>query len=68
MPRVRFWLWSAVGAVLWVSAVTCLGYFLGSAFPGIGSKLDVVILALLALSVIPIGYEWWRHRREEATS
>ncbi len=68
MPRLRFWLWSAIGAVLWVGSVTCLGYFLGSAFPGIGSRLDVVILALLALSVIPVAYEWWRHRREEATS
>jgi membrane-associated protein len=68
MPRVRFWLWSVIGAALWVTAVTCLGYFLGSAFPSIGSKLDVVILALLALSVIPVAYEWWKHRREEATS
>jgi membrane-associated protein len=68
MPRVRFWLWSVVGAAAWVGAVTCLGYFLGSAFPGIGSKLDIVILGLLALSVIPVAYEWWKHRREEATS
>jgi membrane-associated protein len=68
MPRVRFWLWSAVGAVLWVASITCLGYFLGSAFPGLGSKLDVVILGLLLLSVIPVLYEWWRHRREAATS
>jgi membrane-associated protein len=68
MPRVRFWLWSIIGAALWVSVVTCLGYFLGSAFPSIGSKLDVVILALLALSVIPVVYEWWKHRRTETAN
>jgi membrane-associated protein len=68
MNRVKFWLWSAIGAALWVVAVMCAGYFLGSAFPSLGSKLDVVILGLLALSVIPVGYEWWRHRRQEATS
>lgn len=67
MPRVRFWIWSVVGAFAWVGVVTCLGYFLGSAFPGIGSRLDLVILALLVLSVIPVAIEWWRHRRE-ATS
>ena len=44
------------------------GYFLGSAFPGLGAKLDVVILALLAVSVIPVVYEWWKHRRQTATS
>ena len=68
MNRLKFWLWSLVGAALWVIAITCAGYFLGSAFPSLGSKLDVVILGLLLLSVIPVAYEWWRHRREEATS
>ena len=70
MNRVKFWLWSAVGAALWVATLVSAGYFLGSAFPGLGSKLDVVILALLAVSVIPVAYEWWKHRRQqqEATS
>ena len=68
MNRVKFWLWSAVGAVLWVGVLVSAGYFLGSAFPGLGSKLDVVILGLLAVSVIPVAYEWWKHRRQAATS
>ena len=68
MNRVKFWLWSAVGAALWVATLVSAGYFLGSAFPGLGSKLDVVILALLAVSVIPVAYEWWKHRRQAATS
>ena len=68
MNRVKFWLWSAVGAVLWVGVLVSAGYFLGSAFPGLGSKLDVVILGLLAVSVIPVAYEWWKHRRQTATS
>jgi hypothetical protein len=25
-----------------------------------------VILGLLAVSVIPVAYEWWKHRREQA--
>src|SRR3954453_8732384 len=68
MDRVKFWLWSLIGAVLWVTALVCAGYFLGSAFPGLGSKLDLVILGLLVLSVVPVAYEWWRHRRQTATS
>jgi membrane-associated protein len=68
MNRVKFWLWSLVGAVLWVTSIICAGYFLGSAFPSLGSKLDIVILGLLVVTVIPIAYEWWKHRREEATS
>jgi membrane-associated protein len=66
MPRARFWLWSLVGAAAWVVTITCLGYFLGTAFPTIGKNIDVLILGLLALSVIPVAYEWWKHNREEA--
>ena len=68
MPRVKFWLWSAVGAVLWVVTIMCAGYFLGGAFPWIADNIDYVILGLLVLTVVPIGFEWWRQRGEEATS
>jgi membrane-associated protein len=68
MNRVKFWLWSVVGAGLWVVSITCIGYFLGKTFPTITRNIDLLILALLALSVIPVVYEWWKHRRQEATS
>jgi membrane-associated protein len=69
MDRVKFWLWSLVGAVLWVASIMCLGYFLGQTFPWFAQNIDLVILGLLVLTVIPIGIEWWRQRRrEEATS
>jgi membrane-associated protein len=63
MPRRRFFMWSAVGAVLWVLSITLLGYFLGSAFPSLGENIDKAVIAILFFSVIPIAYEWWRHRR-----
>ena len=66
MPRRRFLMWSGVGAVLWVLAVTLLGYFLGSAFPGLGDNIDKAILALLAFSVLPIAWEWWQHHRRSS--
>ena len=65
MDRVKFWLWSIVGAVLWVASIMCLGYFLGQAFPWVAQNIDLLILALLVLTVIPIGIEWWRQRGEE---
>jgi membrane-associated protein len=69
MNRIKFWLWSLVGAVGWVVSIMCLGYFLGQAFPWLSDNIDWVILGLLLVTVIPIGYEVWRNRRrEEATS
>lgn len=64
MQRQRFFKWSLVGAVLWVASVLALGYFLGSAFPTLGENIDKAIIAILAFSLIPIIYEWWKHRRQ----
>ncbi len=65
MQRRRFFVWSAIGAVLWVFTITLLGYFLGTSPIGdwLKDNIDYAILLLLALSVIPIAIEWLRHRR-----
>jgi membrane-associated protein len=69
MARHKFFYWSAVGAALWVLLITLLGYFLGSAIPSLGQNIDKAILVILVLSVIPVAWEWWRHRRHaDATS
>jgi membrane-associated protein len=65
MDRRRFMVWSGIGAALWVLVITLLGYFLGSAFPSLASNIDKAMIAILAFSVIPIVYEWWKHRRHE---
>jgi membrane-associated protein len=65
MERVKFWLWSVVGALLWVVSIMCLGYFLGQTFPWVADNIDYLILALLVLTVIPIGYEWWKNRHDD---
>ena len=66
MPRHRFFLWSAVGAVGWVILITLLGFFLGSAFPSLGQNIDKAIVVILLVSLVPVAYEWWKHRREAA--
>jgi membrane-associated protein len=62
MARRRFLLWSAVGAVFWVFSITLLGFFLGETVPWLRDRIDLVILAILLFSAIPVAYEWWKHR------
>jgi membrane-associated protein len=66
MDRRRFFLWSFVGAVLWVGSILLLGYTLGQAFPGLGANIDKAILVILAFTVIPIVWELWQRRRHRA--
>jgi membrane-associated protein len=64
LERRRFWLWSLVGAVLWVAAVLLAGFFLGAAFPSLGENIDKAMIVILAFSAIPVAIEWWRHRHQ----
>ncbi|PWJ26709.1 membrane-associated protein [Branchiibius hedensis] len=63
MERRRFFTWSAVGAVLWVVVVVLAGALLGKAFPSLGKNIDLAILVIVFLSVLPMIYEWVKHRR-----
>lgn len=66
MDRRRFFTWSAIGAVAWVLSITLLGFFLGSAFPSLGENIDKAIIAIVAFSVVPMVWEFWRHKRTNA--
>lgn len=61
MDRRHFLTWSAVGAVLWATGLTLLGYALGGvAF--IHDHLEAAILVIVAFSVLPMVVEYIRHR------
>ncbi len=62
MERRRFFLWSGVGAILWVASVLLLGYFLGATFPALANNLELGILVIVALSLVPVAVEYVRHR------
>ncbi len=63
MDRRHFFTWSAVGAALWVTSITLAGYFLGG-IPLIRDNLEAAILLIVFLSVLPMVYEYLKHRRE----
>ncbi|MDN5796103.1 MAG: VTT domain-containing protein [Intrasporangium sp.] len=66
MDRRRFFTWSAVGAVAWVVGVILLGFLLGQAFPALQHNIEAIILLIVAFSVIPMAFEWWRHKKKAA--
>ncbi|SDC87646.1 membrane-associated protein [Actinokineospora iranica] len=61
-PR-KFFVYSAVGAVLWATGVTVLGYFLGQ-IPFVHENLESMILLIVFISVVPIIIEFVKARRE----
>jgi membrane-associated protein len=64
MDPKKFFTFSAIGAVLWASGVTVLGYFLGEV-DFIEKNIDVMAILIVLISVIPIVIEVVKARREK---
>lgn len=61
MPVRKFALYIVIGAGLWVSSFVWLGYIFGQ-HPLVKEHFSLVALAIVFVSVIPIGIEFLRHR------
>jgi membrane-associated protein len=62
MSYPKFITYNVVGAVLWVGAFVLGGYFFGN-IPTVRENFTLVILAIIAISVLPIAIEALRARR-----
>ena len=61
MDRRRFFTYSFIGALLWASGVTLMGYFLGQvAF--VRGHIEVMLILIVVLSLVPVGVEYLRHQ------
>ncbi|MCC3290125.1 DedA family protein [Arthrobacter sp. zg-Y1110] len=58
---------NAVGAFVWGVGVTLLGYVLGDRVPFVRENLDLIFVAVVVLSVIPIVIEVLRQSHKAAT-
>ena len=66
MDRRRFFTYSFIGALLWATGVTLLGYFLGQiAF--VRNHIEVMLILIVALSLVPVGVEYLRHQQSKVT-
>jgi membrane-associated protein len=63
MDRRRFFTYSFIGAFLWATGVTLLGYFLGQVAL-VRNHIEVMLILIVALSLVPVGVEYLRHRSQ----
>ena len=62
MNYVKFVYYNAVGGLVWVFGFTLLGYFFGN-IPIVKDNFSLVILAIIALSVVPVIVEYIKARK-----
>jgi len=60
----RFMIFTAIGGILWAVGVTLAGYFLGT-IPFVKENIEAILLLVVLVSVLPIIWEFIKHRREK---
>lgn len=61
----KFIVYNATGGFVWVFGFTLLGYFFGN-IPAVKENFTFAVLAIILLSVVPIVYEFVKHRLAKA--
>ncbi len=62
MPYLTFLTYNVIGAVLWVAGFILAGYYLGRKFPTIENYMTTIILLIIAVSVLPIIYNFLKRK------
>ena len=65
MNFFRFWMFNIVGGVAWVLICIGSGYLFGN-IEFVKKRFELVIVAIVLISVLPIAIEWWKARKESA--
>jgi membrane-associated protein len=66
MPYGAYTLYSVAGGAAWILSMTLIGYFLGNLFPGLVKRIELVIVAVVILSLLPALISWLRARKRVA--
>jgi membrane-associated protein len=66
MKYRRFALFNFTGGIGWIVSMTLLGYFLGVAFPDVVKHIELVIIAIVFLSVLPLIIKYVQHKFKKA--
>jgi membrane-associated protein len=57
--------YNVVGGIVWTALFVFMGYFFGN-LPFVKNNFELVIIAIIAISLLPPIYEYWQHRAEKA--
>jgi membrane-associated protein len=52
------------GAIAWVTGFVVAGYVFGN-IPAVKRNFQLVVLAIIVVSIMPIVIEWWKARAEK---
>ena len=63
MNFFRFWVFNIVGAIAWVVICVGAGWLFGNV-EFVKKNFELVIIAIIVISVLPMAFEFWQARKE----
>jgi membrane-associated protein len=64
----KFFIYSLVGAILWVTSLVLAGYYMGKYIPGTKENLHFIVIFLIVITSIPFLYNWLKKKFEKTAS
>jgi len=58
----KFFMYSLIGAVLWVATLVLTGYYMGKYIPGTKENLHYIVIFLIVITSIPFIYGWLKKK------
>nr|ALS89147.1 SNARE associated Golgi protein [uncultured bacterium]ALS89310.1 SNARE associated Golgi protein [uncultured bacterium] len=67
MPWRQFAIFNLLGAVVWVTAISCIGYFVGTEWTQLLRVVKHINTGVLIVAVLVFVAIWWRRRQQKST-
>jgi membrane-associated protein len=58
----KFFIYSLIGAVIWVATLVLTGYYMGKYIPGTKENLHYIVIFLIVITSIPFIYGWLKKK------
>lgn len=59
----KFLIFNILGAVLWIVSLVMAGHWLGNLFPGLIEHIEIIVVAMIVLTAIPVIVSYRRQRK-----
>lgn len=65
MDRKKYFFYNVVGSIAWVVTMVCAGFFLNKIYPGLQHRLELIVIAIVLVSTLPIIFKVIKSKREK---
>jgi membrane-associated protein len=63
MEFKKFAFFNIIGAIIWVTLFTLIGFLLGKTYPKLGDHLEIIVILLIIISLAPVVFAFFKKKK-----